>query len=131
MGETPFRLRLPATPDIPEFRHACSEYVLSLGGWDGQVANVAQGVTEAVTNSIKHGYPMGNPGRIEVKAELSGDWLAVSIHDNGCGPQGASRNGGLGMGVPLMEAVSEQFELRDTGKGALVRMRFDLRQDQN
>jgi two-component sensor histidine kinase len=42
-------------------------------------------VNELVTNALKHGFPSGEPGRVEVLLRRVGDQLELQVRDNGVG----------------------------------------------
>jgi serine/threonine-protein kinase RsbW len=93
-------------------------------------------LTEACTNSVRHAYPDVR-GAIEVRYELSEGLLAVEVEDNGAGfdpdfsdqhlDPDALDEGGLGLAI--IRAVSDEFELRprDGGNGSCLRFALRLR----
>ena len=91
-------------------------------------------LTEACTNSVRHAYPDAR-GAIEVRYELSEGFLAVVVEDDGAGfsPDLSHRQldpdaldeGGLGLAI--IQAVSDEFELRPREDGNGSRLRFALR----
>jgi serine/threonine-protein kinase RsbW len=91
-------------------------------------------LTEACTNSVRHAYA-DTRGAIEVRYELSEGWLAIEVEDDGAGfePNFSDRpldpdaldEGGLGLAI--IRAVSDEFELRPRDGGIGSRLRFALR----
>jgi two-component sensor histidine kinase len=93
-----------------------------------QVLPLTQIVSEAITNAVKHAYPLGRGGKITVRShrdELGG--FVVEIADDGPGLAPGldpGREGGLGL--RLMRALSAQLgarlEFKSRNPGALVRL---------
>ena len=87
-----------------------------------------------VENAIKHGIvPAGGRGCIRVGAVREGEWLALSVADDGAGLAAAGAPGaGGGVGSANMQArltqlygARHQFELRPaTGRGTLAIVRI-------
>jgi anti-sigma regulatory factor (Ser/Thr protein kinase) len=121
-----FTAEFPATPDqVREVRHAVVAY-----GRDHGVADldaIAIAVTEAVSNAVMHAYVgMPVPGTVQVTATTCRNGgLEVVVADDGRGPVPRDDSPGIGLGVPLMHALSDAVELRGrAGGGTRVRMLF-------
>jgi serine/threonine-protein kinase RsbW len=86
-------------------------------------------VTEACTNSVRHGYENGE-GTVEITYELQPDRLVVEVSDDGPGfdPSGDRpteenlAEGGLG--IAIIRAVSDEFEAGERTAGHGSRLRF-------
>jgi serine/threonine-protein kinase RsbW len=86
-------------------------------------------VTEACTNSVRHGYADGE-GTVEVLYQLEPDRLVVEVLDDGPGfdPSGDRpteenlEEGGLG--IAIIKAVSDEFEAGERSKGRGSKLRF-------
>jgi serine/threonine-protein kinase RsbW len=86
-------------------------------------------VTEACTNSVRHGYSSGE-GTVEIVYELQPDRLVVEVADDGPGFDAAGdrpsdenlAEGGLG--IAIIRAVSDEFEAGDRASGRGSRLRF-------
>ena len=91
------------------------------------VDGVRLAVSEAVTNVVRHAYPL-DPGEIRVRALVGEDVLEVVVSDDGCGVhRDGADDGGLGFGLALICEVSDQMTLAPRSDGGTdVRMRFSL-----
>ena len=49
-----------------------------------EISDIKTAVSEAVTNSIVHGYE-GREGKISLKCELNDNELTIEVHDDGVG----------------------------------------------
>ena len=93
-----------------------------------EVADVKTAVSEAVTNSIIHGYGQ-EEGTIEIWAYIEERKLYIEITDYGCGIEDVEKamepmfttgkDGRSGMGFSFMEAFMVESE---PGKGTTVKM---------
>ena len=92
-------------------------------GGDG-CRDLAMAVSEAVTNVVRHAYPEGTAGRVMIDAATDDDHLTVRVADEGEGGAGTS----LGLGVPVMEALSDRLEIgpRVGGRGTVVTLEFTI-----
>jgi serine/threonine-protein kinase RsbW len=88
-------------------------------------------LTEACTNSVRHAYPDGD-GMVEIVYELHGDRLVVEVTDRGEGFEPPAEPGGAleaeelsegGLGIAIIEALSDEFELGEADGGG-SRLRF-------
>jgi two-component system, sensor histidine kinase PdtaS len=85
-------------------------------------------VTELVINCLKHAFPDGRPGRIEVGFwSKERGWL-LRVRDNGIGmPQsGIGKDAMAGLGTSIVRSLAEQLQARveldagDPGTGVSV-----------
>jgi serine/threonine-protein kinase RsbW len=88
-------------------------------------------LTEACTNSVRHAYPDGD-GMVEIVYELHGDRLVVEVTDRGEGFEPPAEPGAAleaeelsegGLGIAIIEALSDEFELGEADGGG-SRLRF-------
>lgn len=92
-------------------------------------------ISEAVTNSIIHGYD-GNPeGIVTINAEIVGDTVTITVEDKGAGiedldlarqPLYTSKPEleRSGMGFTIMENFMDEFEVSsEPGSGTSIRMK--------
>lgn len=94
------------------------------------IDGVALAVTEACTNVVLHAYRRGPNGSFRVVADRGPGGLRVVVTDAGCGPAPRLDSPGLGLGVPLMAALTKLLEARpaDDGHGTVVTIVFDAGQ---
>ena len=94
-----------------------------------ELGDLKLAVTEACTNSVRHGYENGE-GTVEVLYELQPDRLVVEVSDDGPGfdPSGdrpteeTLAEGGLG--IAIIKAVSDEFEAGERTEGHGSKLRF-------
>lgn len=98
-----------------------------------ELADIKTAVSEAVTNSIIHGYKDGK-GDIQMHASIADRELFVEIEDEGVGIEDIQRAmepmyttrpdlDRSGMGFAFMEAFMDGLEVvSEPGKGTLVKM---------
>jgi anti-sigma regulatory factor (Ser/Thr protein kinase) len=90
------------------------------------LADMKMAVTEACTNVVVHAYD--DEGPLEVEMLAGEDGLTIVVRDHGAGIHPRPSRAGapaLGLGLPLIAALSDAFELRGSaGKGTEVRMTF-------
>ena len=75
-------------------------------------------VTELVLNSMKHAFPDGRNGRIDVEVKTQDGNCEILVADNGVGfVRSASLNGEESLGMRLVEALAEQISATVTRSG--------------
>jgi stage II sporulation protein AB (anti-sigma F factor) len=119
-------LVLPALTDsVTKARHAVSAYAREVGG---PVVEVESFVSEAVANSVLHGYPGQADGLVTVDAQITFDGrLLVRVMDDGVGISPNKGRRGLGFGIALMASHTASLAIeRLPGGGTGVFGHFDL-----
>lgn len=131
-------------------RVAVSAFVANLNPTLEELADIKTAVSEAVTNSIIHGYEnlwgygtkkrpadreAVNPGKVRVYCLLEGDMLHIRVEDDGRGIENVEQAmeplfttrpelDRSGMGFAFMEAFMDDLEVESQpGKGTIVRMK--------
>jgi anti-sigma regulatory factor (Ser/Thr protein kinase) len=98
------------------------------------LSDMKMAVTEACTNVVVHAYD-DEPGQLEVAMVAGEEDLTIVVRDHGAGiaPRPArTEPPALGLGLPLIAALSDAFELRGTsGQGTEVRMTFAYVRDRD
>jgi serine/threonine-protein kinase RsbW len=92
------------------------------------LADMKMAVTEACTNVVVHAYDAEDAGQLEVQMLAGEEELTIVVRDHGAGihPRPSrSESPALGLGLPLIAALSDAFELKGSaGQGTEVRMTF-------
>lgn len=117
----------PATPEaVGRARRAVAEYAEVSGADDEQLERIRLGVSEAVTNAVRHAY-RGASGSVHVSVARAQGELWILVADEGCGFQRPSPRPGLGLGLALMADAADEFTIVERGGGGTeARMRFLL-----
>jgi anti-sigma regulatory factor (Ser/Thr protein kinase) len=108
-------LVVPAVPDsIAVIRQTVSGICEALGA-------------EACTNVVLHAYAGRDDGTIELDARTAHDQLELLVRDHGNGMTPAPLAEGLGLGLPLIAALSTELTIVEAeGGGTEVSMTFAL-----
>jgi serine/threonine-protein kinase RsbW len=127
VSEAGLELTLPATAEnVIVVRQAIAGVAESLGLGPSRVADLKTVVTEAANNVVLHAYE-GDPGPLLVSAEPGEDQLVVQVADEGHGfrPRASEGEASLGLGLPLIAALSDSFEISGgAGQGSRTTIRF-------
>ena len=117
----------PAEPDaVGVARQALTGACEALGLTPRATGDVRLAVSEACTNVVAHAYrDQAAPGELEVAVLLRPGELTVIVRDRGCGISPRLEGGGLGLGLPLIAALTRRAEIGDQeGGGTEVAMTF-------
>jgi serine/threonine-protein kinase RsbW len=129
------RMTMPARPEgVGVVRQALAGLADALAIEAPVLADMKMAVTEACTNVVVHAYEESD-GMLEVEMLADAETLTIVVRDHGTGIQprpARSEPAALGLGLPLIAALSDSFELRGgTGEGTEVRMTFEYERDGN
>ena len=121
------RLTIPAKP---EYVSLCR---LALAGLarvqplaEETLAELKLAITEAASNSVRHAYADGT-GIVEVVYRLDAERLEVEVTDAGTGFEVGSGDGEPedlvegGLGIAIIRAIADEFELRSDQAGSKLR----------
>ena len=132
VGDGPtVRLTIPAKPEyITLVRLALSGLSRLRPLSEETLGDLKLAVTEACSNSVRHGYGDAGEGTVEILYELLPDRFVVEVADDGPGfdAQGDRvdeedlEEGGLG--IAIIKAVSDEFEAGERSHGHGSRLRF-------
>jgi serine/threonine-protein kinase RsbW len=128
------RLTMPARPEgVAVVRQALAGMADALDFDATVLADMKMAVSEACTNVVVHAYEDGD-GMLEVDMMADEGGLTIRVRDHGTGiqphPQPARDVPALGLGLPLIAALSDAFELHgSSGQGTEVRMKFNYARD--
>jgi serine/threonine-protein kinase RsbW len=121
------RLTLPATAEnVMVVRQAVAGVGEALDLSGPRIADLKTVVSEACNNVVLHAYE-GEPGPLEVVAEPRSGELEVQVSDQGKGfrPRANDGDSSLGLGLPLIAALSDSFEISGGGgHGSRTTIRF-------
>ena len=123
-----FARRYEADPEsVGRARAELARFASRAGASQTLVDGLRLAVSEAVTNAVRHAYPL-DPGEIRVRALAGQDVLEVVVSDDGSGVhRDRADDGGLGFGLALICELSDQMTLAPRSDGGTdVRMRFSL-----
>jgi serine/threonine-protein kinase RsbW len=126
-AERELRLVLPATAEnVMVVRQALAGLGEALELSSARVADLKTVVTEACNNVVLHAYEGEDLGPMEVIASPGESELEVKVADHGHGFQPrASEEATLGLGLPLIAALSDSFEISGgAGRGSTTTIRF-------
>ena len=127
MSDGGLELTMPATAEnVIVVRQAIAGVAEGLGLGPSRIADLKTVVSEACNNVVLHAYE-GEPGPLLVTAEPGDDQLVVEVADKGRGfrPRATEGDASLGLGLPLIAALSDSFEITGgAGQGSRTRIRF-------
>ncbi|MFW5742409.1 MAG: sensor histidine kinase [Spirochaetota bacterium] len=86
-------------------------------------------VNELVTNSVKHAFPDGRDGVIDVSMRVSDDRCYLRVSDNGVGVTPRSESDGPALGLGIAELLADQLGTTlegVDGDGTAYRLVFEL-----
>ena len=98
-----------------------------------EISDIKTAVSEAVTNSVIHGYENGE-GKIRIETSISGDTVTIIVTDHGIGIENVERAmepmytskpelERSGMGFAFMEAFMDELVVESApGEGTIVTM---------
>jgi serine/threonine-protein kinase RsbW len=125
------RLRIPAKPEYITLVRLALSGLSRLRPLDEEtLGDLKLAVTEACSNSVRHGYRNGKEGTVQVSYELQPDRLVVEVVDDGPGfdfesprdPRGELTEGGLG--IEIIRSIADEFEAGERPEGGGSRLRF-------
>lgn len=115
-------------------RNAVACFALKLNPSLSEISDIKTAVSEAVTNSIVHGYPE-NDGEITIEAKIICNELHIKILDKGVGIENLEQalepffttkadEERSGMGFTIMESFMDNLKVRSKpGVGTTITMR--------
>ena len=128
---TTVRLTIPAKPEyIVLGRLALSGLARARPLSTEALADLKLALSEACSNSVRHAYRDGRAGVVEILYELDLDSIAIEVSDDGNGfPPGqlGALEGDVdegGLGIAIIRALSDEFEVGERVDGSGVRLRF-------
>jgi anti-sigma regulatory factor (Ser/Thr protein kinase) len=107
---------------VVEFAHAH-------GAREPCLSDIRLAVSEAVTNAVVHAFRGRTNGTVIASVTVrDAEWVEVRVTDDGSGMAPRNDSPGLGLGLPLIRYLTDQFEhRRPPGRfGTELWMRFRL-----
>jgi serine/threonine-protein kinase RsbW len=123
------RLTIPARAEYVLLGRLALSGITRMRPLDEETMNdLKLAVTEACTNSVRHAYGE-NGGSVDIVYELHDDRLVVEVSDDGGGfnPDELVESGALtegGLGIAIIRALVDEFEVGERGDGRGSRLRF-------
>jgi serine/threonine-protein kinase RsbW len=125
------RLRIPAKAEYITLVRLALSGLSRLRPLDEEtLGDLKLAVTEACSNSVRHGYGTEGEGTVEICYELHPDRLVVEVQDEGPGfdpdHPPSSRNGLTegGLGIAIIRSLADEFEAGERPQGGGTRLRF-------
>ena len=118
-------------------RSTVAAFCVPLNPTVDELSDIKTAVSEAVTNSIVHGY-VGSTGEVEIGVRISGGSVHIEVKDEGVGIADidearkpffttAANEERSGMGFTVMESFMDALEVvPNSPHGLIVRMRKDF-----
>jgi serine/threonine-protein kinase RsbW len=131
VGSPTVRLTIPAKAEYITLVRLALSGLSRLGPLSEEtLGDLKLAVTEACTNSVRHGYQDGGEGTVEILYELQPDRFVVEVADDGPGfdasgdrPTAENLAEG-GLGIAIIKALSDEFESGTRSDGHGSRLRF-------
>lgn len=120
---------VPATArNVSEVRQSVLEFARANGVPEPRLSDLAVAVSEAVTNAVVHAFRgVGDSGTLGVAVTVrEHEWIDVRVTDDGSGMAPRDDSPGLGLGLPLIRHLADQFDhcRPPDGVGTELWMRF-------
>ena len=129
-GTRAVRLTIPAKP---EYITLCRLALTGLSRLrplpDETLADLKLALTEACSNSVRHAYA-DREGSVEILYELHDDRLVIEVLDEGEGfdadetGRDAEELSEGGLGIAIIRAIADEFEVGERSGGSGSRLRF-------
>jgi serine/threonine-protein kinase RsbW/stage II sporulation protein AB (anti-sigma F factor) len=120
----------PASADsVAELRQAVADFACEHGVPEPCLDDIRLAVSEAVSNAVVHAFRGGAEGTVIASVTVGApDWVEVRVSDDGSGMAPRDDSPGLGLGLPLIRYLTDQFEHRRPpgSAGTELWMRFRL-----
>lgn len=118
-----FEMKIKAISENESFaRSTVAGFALSLNPTIEQLSDIKTAVSEAITNSIVHGYQFNQDGEIIIKASINDKTMEIIIIDDGIGIEDVEQaltpffttkpdDERSGMGFTLMQSFMDELKV--------------------
>lgn len=118
--------RVPARPgELRKLRRDLRAWLAAHGIDDGTAADIVVASNEAVSNVVEHAYADATPNHVDLRAELRGETIAITISDSGSWRDHVPTTADRGRGIAIMRAFAATVEIETETRGTTVRQVFD------
>jgi serine phosphatase RsbU (regulator of sigma subunit)/anti-sigma regulatory factor (Ser/Thr protein kinase)/ABC-type transporter Mla MlaB component len=123
---SPLRRDVDGGAELRSLRTELGRWLADLGADAEDVAALQLAVTEAVSNSVEHGY--GNRGgTVRIEAELGEDGrLHCTVRDSGRWRAPAADPGYRGRGLAIISAHTDRYSIDRRGEGTVATLEREL-----
>jgi anti-sigma regulatory factor (Ser/Thr protein kinase) len=120
----------PASAEsVARLRQAVVDFAYEHGVCEPSLSDIRLAVSEAVTNAVVHAFRGRVDGTVIASVTMrEAEWVDVRVTDDGSGMAPRNDSPGIGLGLPLIRHLTDQFEhRRPPGSiGTELWMRFRL-----
>jgi serine/threonine-protein kinase RsbW len=118
------QLHQRALPDsVPAARRMVARFLARLNMSTKRSGDIQLAVTEACANVVHHAYP-GGQGDFLCECQATAGEILIRVSDWGIGTDQPSAKPGLGLGIPLIERLSDYVTQTHSHGVTLVEMHF-------
>lgn len=118
------QLRQRALPGaVPLMRGMVARFLTRLDVSRTRSVDIQLAVTEACANVVRHAYP-DDLGDVQCECEATDHEIVIRVSDWGIGSDQPSTQPGLGLGIPLIQRLSDHTTQSHRHGLTLVEMRF-------
>jgi anti-sigma regulatory factor (Ser/Thr protein kinase)/putative methionine-R-sulfoxide reductase with GAF domain len=121
------RGRWPANPgSLADVRNLLRRWLHTHGAGDAEAYDIVVAAQEACANVIEHAYGPG-AASFDLEADYDGGRISIVVRDHGRwrAPRGENR----GRGLPMMRALMDEVDVRESTSGTEVVLTRTLRRD--
>jgi anti-sigma regulatory factor (Ser/Thr protein kinase) len=120
----------PASAEsVTQLRQAVVDFAYEHGVREPCLSDIRLAVSEAVSNAVVHAFRGRADGTVVASVTIAAsEWIEVRVTDDGSGMAARDDSPGLGLGLPLIRYLTDQFEHRlpPGSVGTELWMRFRL-----
>lgn len=118
-------------------RNAVASFVLGLNPTLEEISDIKTAISEAVTNSVVHGYNESKEGEILIKVSIVERLVVIEVRDYGIGIDDVEKakqpfyttkkeDERSGMGFTIMECLMDKLQINSSGDGTVLSMQKEI-----